>query len=348
MSQISSLISCPQLQGDLNEYWSTCDPTKLREPLVLQQFLYSEANSVGGRANKLKEAASPGGGKRRDVEYIYSPRILESEVDDNTNRDSCTSSNVIGETSTLVQIGDSYVQHDFLVSPFELRDKCKDNNTYIMEKLQQSIDVVLRKRETKLYNALALMYGNFAVGEPDVAAKIKTVQTIGADGRFSTDALEEIPTSTRYAGYCTAPIVLGGRIMGKYMKSVSAGCCAIDGINVGELALKYGMGFLESYRADSSFGVNNFMTIQPGAVQVADWLEYEGAQVDEGTVKLMTITDPETGVVLDLKINMDCNGNMSFFVRSYFKAISLPGDLFYVGDRLAGVNFVNKFVITNP
>lgn len=355
MSQLSGLISCPEIQGQLNEFWSICDPTKLREGTPLQDVLYSSLNSMGGSARKMTDRVSPGGGKVRQVEYIYSPRILESEVAEDTGRDDCTSSNTIGETSVTVEVPETYVQHDFKVSPFELREKCQSNELYFAEKLQQAIDAVVRKRETMLSNSLELMYGGFSLGEPNVTAKIKTVATRQGVGspNLDTDAMAQIGQATKYAGYCANPIVYGGREMGDYMRKLNAGCCYTEGgYDVASLSAQYGMVFLESYRADDSFGTNGFVTFAPGAIQLVEWLEYQGTDgqlnvMDGEQLKAMVITDPRTGARFDMKIVVDCNLNYSVFVRSYFKLITLPTDLFYAGDRLNGVNFLNRFTINN-
>jgi len=347
MSQINTLVNCPELQTELNDLF-TCDPTLITEPLVLQAFLRSPANLGGTR---MQQMLSPGGGKSRIVEVVYSPRLDEGNVQVDTGRDDCTNENVIGETSTTYDVGNSYVQQPLVIKPFELRYKCEENTRYMAKKIQQAINVLSRKRETVLFEQLALMNGNFAVGEPNVTAKVKTVQTRDADGKFSTDMFTEIGTASRYASYCGNPIVIGGRNVGKYMREVSAGCCSMDGINVADLAAQYGMGFIESYRADDSFGDDNFFTVAPGAIQIIDWLEYEGPEginyIDTGIYKQMVLVDPFTGYKYDVKINVDCNGNHNIFIRSYFKLISLPTDVFYSTDRLAGVNFINQYAIDN-
>jgi len=109
MSQIHSLINCPDLQDQLNRFGLECDPTKIREALVLQDWVYSPSNGIGGRMNRIGGLTSPGQGKSRIVELIYSPRILTSEVQENTGRDNCTNTNIIGETSTTYDVGDNYL-----------------------------------------------------------------------------------------------------------------------------------------------------------------------------------------------------------------------------------------------
>lgn len=355
MSQLNGLISCPQIQGDLIEFWDTCDPTKYREDTPLQNILNSSINSMGGNPKKMQERVSPGGGKVRQVEYIYSPRILTSEVSSNTGRDSCVSTNTIGETSMIVDVPEDYVQYDFLISPMELREKCKSNRLYFAEKLQQAIDVIIRLREERLTNSLELMYGGFSVGEPNVAAKIKTVATRQGVGspNLDTDALSQISVSTTYAGYCDRPIILGGREMYDYMSKLRAGCCYTDGgYDIRAMLDQYGMMFVNSMFADAAFGTDGFISFAPGAIQLIEWLEYEGPDgnlnmVDTEALKFTVITDPRTGARLDLKIVLDCFGNYSVFLRSYFKLITLPTDMYYSGDRLYGVNQLNRFRINN-
>jgi len=351
MSQLHTLINCPELQEQLNTYFTMCDPTKLREDLVLQNFLLSPGNGVGGSQKKVGSLTSPGKGKSRQVELVYSPRILESEVDEDTGRDTCTSTNVIGETSETYDVGDNYVQYDFLVDPMELRYKCKDNELIFAEWLQQGIDVLLRKRETKLFTQLDLLRGGFPTDEPGVTLGVKSVKTQYSDGKYNPDMFAQIGTAARYMGYCGNPIVIGGRATGQYFRETAAGCCSASGINVADLAAQYGMGVLESYRADTAFGSTNFFSVAPGAAQLIEWLEFEGPDginyFDTGVFKQMVITDPSTGARIDMKLNVDCNGKISVFLRSYFKLVALPTDLYSVGDRLAGVNFINEYVIAN-
>lgn len=355
MSQLSSFVSCPDLQDMLNTYITNCDPTRIREPLALQNVLYSEENRGGTQQVKVGELVSPGGGKVRKAQLVYSPRLLESSVDEGTGRDQCTASNIIGETSAEYTISENdYVQYGFQIPVFDLRERCQANELYVAEKIQQAIDAVLRKRESKFFTQVNLLNGKFASDFPDdviITDDTLQVATKYDDGKFNPDMLETIGSASRYNAYCSNPVIIGGYNVGKYFRAVQAGCCSLDGINIADLSAQYGRAFVESYRADSIFGKDEFMTMALGAAQVLEYLEFEGPRginmIDTEIYKQMVVTDPSTGARLDLKMNFDC-GVWHIFVRSYAKVVALPSDVFYSGDRLSGVNFINRYKIVNP
>lgn len=353
MSQISSFISCPDIQRNLNGYFGQ-NPQLLVEPIVLTTFLNSQMNQVDGLEITLKDIVSTGGGKKRTAQLTYTPRFLESGVDVGSGRDSCTSSNIIGETAQLYDIEDTdYIQADFSMNYFDLIRRCESNQEYFSRTLQMLIDQVTRARETILYTDMATMGGAFSVNEPDVTDNVKDIATAYANGTLDPKGIANIVTATRYAGYMTGPIIFGGRQMGIYINELESGCCSIDGVNVAELYARYGRVFLESYRADNAFGADGFFTVAPGALQMLEWSEYEGTSgsfnfIDSDLLKQMVIIDPRTGLKYDFKMVIDCNGIASIFIRSWFKLVNLPADAFYSGDRLFGVNWINEFNINNP
>lgn len=351
MSQLNTYVNCPDLQLRINEI-ITRDPQIIREDTVLNNFLLSDMNLAGARQGKLQSSVSPGSGKSRRVEVVYSPRLQESDVNVNSGRDDCSTDNKVGDTSYVYDVGDNYIQEEASLNLMELRYTCEENTVRLARTIMMLMDVVMRKRETMLFQSLLLQYGNFAAEEPDVTDKIKEVSTTDADGRFSVDAMEDIGVATRYAMYAGLPVVIGGRTMSKYMRALAAGCCSKDGINIGELTQSYGMFFLESYRADAEWGSDYFMSMDAGAVQLLEWLEFEGVNdlgfIDMGNTVAMVLSDPRSGARFDVKIVTDCNLNINIFVRSYFKLVTLPQDLFYSTDRLTGVNFLNRYEIVNP
>lgn len=352
MSSLSDFIDCPDLQLRINGYFGQ-DPQLVLEPVPLTMFLKSEMNAVDGLQVRLTDLTAPGNGKQRTVQLVYTPRFLESDVSVGTGRDSCTSSNVVGETSNLYFIEENdYIQSDFSMNYFDLKKRCEENATYFERTLQMLMDQVTRKRETMFYADMATMGGAFAANEPDVSGDIKSIATQYSNGTLNPDGMAEIVTATRYAAYVTRPVIFGGRAMGIYFNKINAGCCSIDGVDIDKLHSQYGFAYLESYRADDAFGADNFFTVAPGALQILEWSEYEGSPgnfnfMDSPTLKFMPIIDPRTGSKYDFKMVMDCNGVVSIFIRSYFKLVSLPADAFFAGDRLEGVNWINEFTIDN-
>jgi len=351
MSQLSDYINCPDIQLRMNEIID-CDPTVINEGNVLTNFLLSQTNLSGARQGKLQSTVSPGNSKSRRVEVVYSPRLTEDGTMINTGRDNCSTDEKIGETSVIYDVGDNYIQRETSINMMELRYTCEENTARIAREIMMLIDVVGRTRETLLFQSLLLQYGNYANDYPGVTNKILAVETKYSDGRYNVDAFENLGTAARWNAYCRQPFVIGGVNWGKYMRATNAGCCSKDGINVADLAAQYGMMFSESYRADAEWGLDYAMMLDPGAVQLLEWLEFEGPAgvtvFGTENFKAFTVVDPRSGARYDVKIVVDCNLTMNIFVRSYFKLVTLPQDMFYTEDRLAGVNFVNRLHIVNP
>jgi len=340
-----SLISCPEIQGQLNEAF----PTFQREPAPLTEFLLSPMNTDG----VLQKSVSPGRGKSRRVELIYTPRPLESEVSTSRSSD-CSSTNVAGEESEQYEVGDTVYEYRETMPMTQLRDKCEDNALYMARMVLRMMDVVTRKIETANYAQIALMKGKFATGIPGTIDGSDNYQVamLDANGKFDYDAFQKVGTATKYTGYNSTPVVLGGFTTEAYFKTVNAGCCSTSGVDISALAAQYGMAVLTSYRADAAFGSDKFMTMEPRSIQMINWNEYEGERgidvVDTETYKQTILIDPATGLPYDFKFYMDCDGQITITVRSYNKLVSLPVDMFKVGDRMRGVTFVNGFAIVNP
>jgi hypothetical protein len=254
MSQLSTYVSCPDIQLRLNQIVE-CDPALVVEPTVLTNFLLSDLNIAASRQGKLTSTIAPGNSKRRRVEVVYSPRLSENDVLVGEGRDNCSVDNKIGETSTMYEIADDeYIQAEASMNIFELSTTCEDNSERFARTIQMLMSQVDRAMETMLFDQLLAQYGNYADDYPGVTNKILEVQTKYEDQRYNVDAFENLGTAARWNAYCRVPFVIGGVNWGKYMRATNAGCCSKDGINVAELAAQYGMIFAESYRADAPWG----------------------------------------------------------------------------------------------
>jgi len=264
MSQLSQYVNCPEIQTAYDRMFMECDPQLTTEPLVLTDFLQSPENT----SNVLQKRVSPGNGKIREVDMLYSPRLSEADVLVGTGNELCESPNTIGETTTRYTLDSTdYYLSSVKINPRDLSRRCEDNAVFFARKISQLVNQVARKVETAMFTQTLGLNGNFAVGIPGtIVSDVKNVSTLDADDKFSTDMFTTIGTDARYNSYCSNPIVIGGYVPGKYFREVKAGCCAATGVNVFDLAAQYGMSFLESYRADTAFGADGFMVVDKGAI----------------------------------------------------------------------------------
>lgn len=349
MSHITSnLISCPQLQEDLTTQFTTCIPQNRRELLGFWEFLMSPTNTSG----VIQKSINPGNGKRRDVELLYTPRILESEINTNVSTPVCTSTNEAGQLSETYTIGcNENVEYNEDFDICNLSDICKDNGMWFAERVQAIMDGLLRRADTEIMDQAVTQIGAFAVGDNDVVADVKTVQTQKANGDPDTNMVEETWFTALNSRYCTIPYVIGYTEPLKYYNRFLSSCCADSGLDLGVMSRNNRSILLADHRVEDSFGDNHFLTMAAGAFQILTFNKFEGKnminQIDGESFKQTILRDPATGTPFDFVYNAAC-GNLSISLSLTFKLISLPNDLYSVGDRFEGVTQVNDWIIVNP
>ena len=345
---LTGLIACPDIQTAIDNNFLNCDPTKLQEYTPLVQFLNSGANTN----HVLDKTISPGRGKLRNVNMVYTPRVRETEVS-NSTATVCTSSNASGMISETYSLDpDIGVSIDETFNARDLSAICKDNQTYLTERIQAMMDGARRKMETNLTTDLLALVGAFAAGETEVVNNIKTVRTKFSDGKPDTNMLEEVDFATMNANYCSQPYIFGYDEAYKYYRRMEVGCCADSGLDLGRALSKFGKIFMPSFRMPTVFGTNDFVTLSAGAAQLITYNAYEGAElintISSGDHQELTVIDPMTGLKWDMLINRPCGGDLTIQLKLAYKLVGMPDDMFSIGDRYRGVTGVNRFRITNP
>lgn len=342
---VSGLIDCPQIQEDLNTQFTRSAPNNRMEPQGFTDFVVSKLNTDGTIQNKV----SPGGGKKRKVELVYTPPILESEIGTNPER-KCTSDNEAGQLSEEYELGDSGVQYDEVLDIDNMASMCKDNGLWFAERIQAIMDGLYKKIGTINAQQLSTLYGAFGTGVDGVLNDIKTVSTKKLDGSPNIDMLAEIEFASLDTGYGGTPYIFGFGEAYKYYKKVAASCCASDGLDLSVFAAQNSSVFVSDKKIDRELN-GDFITLIPGAVQMLHWLQFEGPEginvINDQSYKQTVITDPRTGIRYDLQIKVDC-GKIFVNLKLVHKLIGLPTDMYSVGDPYHGVTFVNRYKISNP
>lgn len=354
MSNIFNIPSCPQIQDNLINYinWN---PTFIQEGVTLVPYLLSSENTSGIFQRDL----SPRSGKKRVVEVLYQQRILESETG-STHTFACSSEKEYGEQSTTYEFGDQATSKDFKLDPTNYYESCASYEEWFMKALLLNIDVMDRAVETKTWAEIAPLFGKFASTDNDLSASdtIKTVQTKYADETINEDAVAEIDYSKKLLAYGDMkPVLLGEGEIYKYMKKLEVGCCANQGIDMGEFFYRNAnLRLLSSYRATTALGENTFYMLRPTAVQMVTWNKFKSGDrnmtIDEVDRKATTIVSPFTGLMYDMVLNLVCDANGGWIwnmsLALTHQLISMPSDLYCEGDNLYGVTGLNKFLISNP
>lgn len=349
---LSEIIACPTIQDQLNQHFLTqANPLDAREK---QGFTDLFVNSSINTSNILQNKISPGRGKKRKVELVYTPPVLESEIGTSPAK-KCTSTNEAGMLSEEYEIADDEgVNYDEAFDLLNMANMCQDNALWFAGRLQAMMDGLTKKMGTINAQQLALLNGNFGTGEANVNTKIKTIATrksAALGGDISYKAWANIVNAAENAGYPGAPIVFGWGEIYDYMKEIKAGCCASDGIDIGAYAAQNDLVFVADKKIRTALGGENFVMLAPGAVQLLTWLEFEGERginvIDSEVYKQTVITDPRTGTRFDLQVKNDC-GRIIVNIKLAHKLVGMPADMFSAGDAFDGVNWVNEFAISNP
>lgn len=355
MSALTSFIDCANLQGQLGDIF--CTGRFEDTPII--NFLFSSFNNNG----ILEQRAVPTAGKKRTVELLYSPRVLESEVETTVDHD-CTANTVRGETSQLYDLDTSMGVHiDYKFDIVNLIERCESNDLYMARLIQDAIDGLKRRMETLAAVDLVANVGAFSTKDKDQdgSALDSTTQKIvstrykaSLGGYIDNRAHSAIMQTARLNAYCTAPVVLGEYEIGMYYDDMKVGCCAQTGIDWSKVNATAPM-VIKSYRIPDALGDPlKFLTMSAGAA-IPVWFNlYGGARtniLNDDSNYAGIIVDPATGIPFDLRITRGQVGSCT----EVHIVLELAWDLFYVpaglyaaGDHLRGVNFINKFIITNP
>lgn len=345
------LIDCPQVQADLN-YINECKIYP-RELTPLTEFLLSDINSN----RVLETTVSPGAGKIRTAQVVFTPRAGEGEVDDTLTTD-CENTHEAGMDSETYEIDETNgVEWKESLNFANLARICKSNPQYLAERINAGFDVLARKMETKVTNQAALLYGKF-VTEPAGSGingtnDLKTIATKYADGKFTEDAMQEIMYSVKNSGFCNTPFIFGDNLIYKYMQKAATVCCADTGVDIEGFMQQFQAMFYQSYRVPTALGLpQGFLAIDPGSLYILQYNKFaEGSGLEtnaDNFLRMGTLVDPKTGIEYNYKIYLNpCGEKLNLVMSTAFKVVALPST-FTGGDRYFGTNGILRFNVSNP
>lgn len=345
------LCPCPALQDRLNGFFTTCDPTLILSPqeVGLVAFLNSETNTHGAILRKM---ISPGRGKKRIVELSYTPRILPGEIGTSC-ADDCAITDTYGLLCETYEIPDTCLSAGLEFILTDLADICEDNETFIEGAILNLMNGILKRLDQEYSTLLSALTGNFAQGETNVVADVKTVQTLQSGG-INTDpnGIIDIEFASDNMSYCGGTTyIIGWNEITKYMRRLDLGCCSDGGLDIGDLSRTNSRVYIGDRNVETDLGTNHFYTMAAGAVQPLFWNKFEGARginvVDTETDKSTVLFHPQFNVPFDFIWHRDCQ-DIHIQLKLQYDVVGMPSDMFFGGDVLDGVTFVNDYVITNP
>lgn len=345
----STLPACPNIQNMLNESWKY-NPARILGNIGTVDALRSPMNTQGVN---IAQQVSPGNGKYRTVDVVYSQRILLNQLGSDTTQ-VCESVNEDGRTTeqyTIDTTVGSEINRVFRITDHQ--DTCQSLEDYIIEKLGDYIMALDRKVNKDSLTQLAAFYGSFASTETNVSgadgsAQIKTVYTRKSGGvDRDTNALEMIDFASINAAYPTAPIIIGWDEIHQYFKAMKSGCCADNGLDFGAMMREFNMVYVaDENMPDVMANATDFLTMAAGAAQLLTFNKFKGSKgylvVDDESYKQIVVRSPRTGIEYDFVLKNDC-GNIHIQLAVAHVVKALPDDMFQHGDRLRGVRWINRY-----
>jgi hypothetical protein len=354
MSQLSSFVSCPNVQESLAMAWGY-DNLKLGN-VNLVRFLLSDINKSDVIQNQINFRA----GGLKGVEVVYGQRFLESSVSE-SGRVSCSGFSVDGETSKVYEIDPTIgASFGLKLTLSDLQTRCEADSTYLGREVLKLMNALIQKMETDAALAVIGNSGNFASdvidGNAAGTTSVKITKTKTAGGSILTNAIEDVAFENMANEFTQTPFVFGGAAWEKYAKALGAACCGDLGVDAGVYSTNSGVTIVYTPKIQTnSAEVDYGYSIIPGTVQVITYNEFGGEgnifAIDDDALKQGTITHPELPLTFDYYAKYTCtNANTKVWeigVALAYDFIFLPADMYQAGDVMEGVNGVLAFDIDN-
>ena len=347
----SSFVSCPDIQGRLDDGYFNADPTMFPGHINTLRAVTSPMNESGILQNQIDTK----NGHYRQVEVVYQPRM--NDVGTTTSAElNCAAGPTYGETSTVYNINPAVgASRRWSVGLDDLAPRCENDENYIARQLAMNLQALKRFMNEEAVNYISTNFGKFAYGAGSTVDGTRSLMTTKTknttNGWFLDDYLSDVTYQYQLAEGWDRPIIIGGELSHKYMTALKSHCCATVNVDLQAMmnsdAQSY---FFFEPKADSTFGAGEFAFLAPGGVQLIRYNAFRGANgirvIDDQSIKKGTISDPETGLEFDYYAQLDCN-TWKFFLGLSYKYVDLPADLFFNDDDLAGVNYIFNGKVSN-
>lgn len=348
----STLLECPDVQGELDSAYITCGhATKHRESPFLQAIM-SPQNRSG-----IQSILVPGRGKLKTVVWRYDQKLPVSAIEEIDSCDlTCSSENRVGDLSKTDEIDPCLKQHyDEGITVIELARICRDNPTFIMDRINIAAATLEAAVATKFAEEAVALIGKWAsdvagVTGNTLALATQLTGTANLDPRFPS----RLNMATMKTGYCTPQMIFGSSILWEATDNLNIGCCAQSGLDLFLALQRYGkVTAWDSYIVAAMNGDDrNALLTQLGSMQPvfanlgsdAAFSPIVGAAATN--FEVIPMVTPRYGIPFDLTLSNNC-GTLSWSLDTSSKLFAAPLDMFPVSDVYEGVNFVNQIQVVN-
>lgn len=358
--QTETLLPCQDIQGRLEDLWKTPSFPGADDKMPFSDMLNSQINRFPIQTQLVK-----GGSKLHDVVVTYFPRLTEDLADTKDATEiTCVQTAKYGNISRTYTPPDTALTSGEVISVADLPRFCEDNPAYFEMVVARHVDLVRRKLATQQAEEAVLLSGNWGNGTlfPTPSNAAGGVNASGqyvwatrySDGKPDPEAWATLRMALDDVGAGQNLFAAGGKTGRSYFNASMIGCCTDGGMMLDEAMARWGLAYAYDQRLTTALGsTNEFMVLEPGNLvpvyfTMAQWKEgVNPIFIDSGNYKLVAITDPMTGVPMDLTVSENC-GEISITVSTAEKLINLPTDFYSTPDPYSGKNGVFQVLITNP
>lgn len=337
-----SFLNAPNIQERIgSDQFVSGNPTMKPGHIGFIRFLNDPVNT-----SAIRQQVQPGDGQTRTVELTYTPRINPATVQAGAAT-TCTGGSIFGETSTQysININTDHISLSANIPLLALSTRSQGKDDYVAEIVMKLMRAIVQRANRDAITAFNVLRGAFANANGVVASASVATR---AGNVFLPNPAEEIITRYEEAEGGRVPFVIGGGLINRWFRAMAASCCASTNVLLEEYVDQNNMVHVYDPTVDQILGANNFMVLEPGAMQMLSFNLYEGADVataNDDSFKAGVLVDPLTGLRFDYQATRTCD-QWTITLKLYRRFVTLPSDLFLTGDPLRGVNYLFPFTAT--
>ena len=349
----STILACPNPQGELNEEFETCGHECKSPESPFLQFITSAENTSG-----LNQMVNPGGNKTRTVVLRYDQKVSASSVNevDECHLD-CTSTNKVGDLSAEYTMDVCQkIKYDEGYNIYDFTRNCQSAENYLRKRLLIMACAIEEKLAIKTAEEAIGMWGSWGSDVKNVSASGALEVATRLTGGISLNPtyLSKIRLAKKQSGYCVGTGIFGSSELWEATDNLNVGCCADNGYDLFAVLQRYREAVMyDPYLVDALASDNLALMVQLGAMQLLTYTvgteaNFTGLVGPAGSnFELIPLITPRYGVPVDLVVSNNC-GAISLIMTTSTKLVGAPLDMFPVGDRYEGVNYVNLIDVVNP
>ncbi len=332
---------CVAVQESLLGLLGSKSPQLKRSQVGYLQALVSSQNTSGVTIVPV----DPGNGKKKTVRITYIQRGVSSDIV-HTDAANCDPQVFPEPLETTQDVTKFIATKWFGFNVEDMRLLCEPDSEYRATVMSSKIDILMVELDKKL---IALQSSNFGAFNPVIYTGFKDVSLLNSAGSAVNYIGEaNIEADFQALDSTDKPMVIGAGKLNLYAKMAKIGCCNDSGQDLSQAG---NMDFFYDRYVDGILGANHFIGLVPGYVQLLTWNKYVGAYlVDNDPIYAQgTVTDPLTGITLDMKwvYDYDCAEQYKVRFSLHYDMWFIPTNSFASSDELSGVNFTLHYRAVN-